>query len=177
MAAILQTTFSSAFSWMKIYKFLLIFHWRLFTRVQLTIIPASVQIMTWRLSGDKPFSEPMVFSLLTDICVSLPQWVNELRTPSRRNGFVCMTTLQGLEDWVLFYMIGRKDPNLWCPRWYNIVFIYYQCHCDWWLTLSYIGWWTGLTIHSLLAKFVKDVWGCCHVVFKMNFPLIYHTAQ
>ena len=37
MAAISQTAFSSAFSWMKIYKFGLKFHWNLFLRVQLTI--------------------------------------------------------------------------------------------------------------------------------------------
>ena len=37
MAAIFQTTFSNAFSWMKMFKFRLRFHWRLFPRVQLTI--------------------------------------------------------------------------------------------------------------------------------------------
>ena len=37
MATIFQTTFSIAFSWMKIYKFRLRFHWHLFPRVQLTI--------------------------------------------------------------------------------------------------------------------------------------------
>ena len=37
-------------------------------------IPALVQIMAWRRSGDKPLSEPMIVSLLTHICVS--QWVN-----------------------------------------------------------------------------------------------------
>ena len=37
MAAIVQTTFSNAFSWMKMYKFQLRFHWSLFPRVQLTI--------------------------------------------------------------------------------------------------------------------------------------------
>ena len=35
--AISQTTFSNAFSWMKILEFRLKFHWRLFLRVQLTI--------------------------------------------------------------------------------------------------------------------------------------------
>ena len=35
--AISQTTFSSAFSWMKMYEFRLIFHWNLFLRVPLTI--------------------------------------------------------------------------------------------------------------------------------------------
>ena len=36
MAAVFQTTFSNAFSWMKVYKFRLSFHWRLFLRVPLT---------------------------------------------------------------------------------------------------------------------------------------------
>ena len=39
-------------------------------------IPALVQIMAWLLLGDKPLSEPMMFSLLTHICVTRPQWVN-----------------------------------------------------------------------------------------------------
>ena len=37
MAAIFQTTFWNAFSWMKIYQFRWRFHWNLFPRVQLTI--------------------------------------------------------------------------------------------------------------------------------------------
>ena len=40
-------------------------------------IPALVQIMAWRHSGDKPLSEPMVVSLPTHICVTRPQWVNK----------------------------------------------------------------------------------------------------
>ena len=39
-------------------------------------IPALVQIMAWRRSGDKPLSEPMMVSLPTHICVTWPQWVN-----------------------------------------------------------------------------------------------------
>ena len=41
-------------------------------------IPALVQIMAWRRSGDKPLSEPMMVSLPTHICVIRPQWVNSL---------------------------------------------------------------------------------------------------
>ena len=37
MAAIFQTTFSNAFSWMKMFEFRLRFHWILFPGVQLTI--------------------------------------------------------------------------------------------------------------------------------------------
>ena len=37
-------------------------------------IPALVQIMAWRRSGDKPLSEPIMVSLLTHICVTQLQW-------------------------------------------------------------------------------------------------------
>ena len=43
-------------------------------------IPALVQIMVWRRPGDKPLSEPVMVSLLTHMCVTLPQWVNILQT-------------------------------------------------------------------------------------------------
>ena len=39
-------------------------------------IPLLVQVMAWHQPGDKPFSEPMMVSLLTHICVTRPQWVN-----------------------------------------------------------------------------------------------------
>ena len=45
-------------------------------KVRINNIPALVQIMAWRRTGDKPLSEPMVVSLLTHICVTRPQWVN-----------------------------------------------------------------------------------------------------
>ena len=38
-------------------------------------IPALIQIMAWRRTGDKPLPEPMMVSLLTHICVTRPQWV------------------------------------------------------------------------------------------------------
>ena len=43
-------------------------------------IPALVQIMAWRHSGDKPLSEPMMASLPTHKCVTRPQWVNMVPT-------------------------------------------------------------------------------------------------
>ena len=43
-------------------------------------IPALVQIMAWRLPGDKSLCEPMIISLLTHICVTRPQWVNNIPT-------------------------------------------------------------------------------------------------
>ena len=38
-------------------------------------IPALLQIMAWRLPGDKSLSEPMMVWSLTHICVMRPEWV------------------------------------------------------------------------------------------------------
>ena len=70
MAAVSQTTFSNAFSWMKIKISL-----KFVPKGPINNNPALVQIMAWRRSGDKPLSEPMMVSLLTHICVTRPQWV------------------------------------------------------------------------------------------------------
>ena len=56
---------------MKIYEFRLVFHWSVYLRVQLTIF----QLWFREWPGDKPFSEPIMVSLLTHICVTRPQWV------------------------------------------------------------------------------------------------------
>ena len=54
-----QTTFSNAFSWMKMYEFRLKFHRIMFLGAQLKNIPALVQIMAWHPPGHKPYFEPM----------------------------------------------------------------------------------------------------------------------
>ena len=76
MAAISQTTLSNAFSWMKMLEFRYKFHWILFLKEPINNIPVLIQMMAWRLPGDKPLSEPMMVSLLTHICLTQPQWVN-----------------------------------------------------------------------------------------------------
>ena len=44
---------------------------------QFNNIPALVQIMAWCRPGATPLSEPMMVSLMTYICVTLPQWVKK----------------------------------------------------------------------------------------------------
>ena len=46
--------------------------------VPINNIPALVQIKAWRRPGDNPFSEPMVVSFVTHICVTPPQWVKSV---------------------------------------------------------------------------------------------------
>ena len=57
-------------------KILIKFSLKCVPRGPINNIPALVQIIAWRRSGDKPLSEPMMVSLLTHICVTRPQWVN-----------------------------------------------------------------------------------------------------
>ena len=71
MDAISQTTFSSAFSWMKMYEFRLKF----VPKGPINNLPALVQIMAWCRPGAKPLSEPTMVSLTTHICVTRPQRV------------------------------------------------------------------------------------------------------
>ena len=51
-------------------------------------IPALVQIMVWRRSGDKPLSEPMMVSLLTHICVTRLQLVKHIAVFKLRFEFI-----------------------------------------------------------------------------------------
>ena len=80
MAAISQTTMSNAFSWKKMLGFRLKFHWSFFPKGRINNIPSLVQIMAWRLPGDKPLSEPMMVRLPAHICVARPQWVKKKTT-------------------------------------------------------------------------------------------------
>ena len=76
MDAISQTTFSSAFSenvWITTKNSM-----KFVPKGPINNIPALVQIMAWCRPGDKPLSEPMMVSLLTHICVTRPQWVNQM---------------------------------------------------------------------------------------------------
>ena len=77
MAAIFQTTFSNAFSWMKMYNFWVRFHCSFVPKGPIDNIPTLVQIMAWGRPGGKPLSEAMMVSLLTHMCVTWPQWIKK----------------------------------------------------------------------------------------------------
>ena len=76
--------------------------------VPINNIPALVQITARRLSGDKPLSEPMMDSLLTHICVTLPQWVewNNKTVPDLR-------WIQNLKKEAIVGILEKKMAMLW----------------------------------------------------------------
>ena len=88
MDAISQTTFSNAFSSMKMFEFRLKISLKFVPKGPINNIPALVPIMAWRRSGDKPLSEPMMVSLPTHICVTRPQWVKHALSMHDRS-FLC----------------------------------------------------------------------------------------
>ena len=76
MAAISQTIFSNAFSWMKNFVFWFQFHWSLFQRVQLTI---SWHCFNWWLCVEQGTSynlKQCLLSSLRHICVTRGRWIN-----------------------------------------------------------------------------------------------------
>ena len=78
VALISQTIFSYAFSWMKNFVFWLKF----VPKGQINNNPVLVKIMIYRHPGDKPLAKPMMVSLLTQICVTRPQWVDSTAAPT-----------------------------------------------------------------------------------------------
>ena len=88
-------------------------------------ISALVQILTWCCPGGNPLSEPMGVRILTQICVTRPQWVNA----GEQNGhnfshdrFTCVfffkdifiLEFKSLESWSwLLDFIGRRQWFRW----------------------------------------------------------------
>ena len=100
MAAISQTTFSNAFSWMEIYE------------LRINNNPALVQIMDWRRPGAKPLSEPMLVSLLTHTCITRPQWDTSLHNIRLRSYmyyivYCCMPKNLFCQTYVWFFHTAR----------------------------------------------------------------------
>ena len=74
-------------------------------------IPALVQIMAWRRSGDKPLSEPVMVNLLTHISVTRPQWVKE---PSDIQSFKISTMFPSREIVPRMWLLPRIARWCWC---------------------------------------------------------------
>ena len=78
IAAILQTTFSKCTFLKENVLISIKISLKLIPKGPINNILALAQIMAWHRPDDKPLSEPMTIILLTHICVTRPQWVNNL---------------------------------------------------------------------------------------------------
>ena len=92
MAANFLTTFSNAFSLMKMYKILIKISLKFVPKGPINNIPALAQIMAWRHPCDTPLSEPMMVRSLTYICITRPQWVKSSDDlPQSLTTIICCT--------------------------------------------------------------------------------------
>ena len=110
MDAISQTTFSNAFSWIKMFEFRLKFHWSLFPGVQLTIFQQWFRL-----------SEPMMVSLPTHICVARPQWVKTIigRVYLAFGGWYLLWSLFKVIVWLIL-----DSVNFWTTRFVGKAFVF-----------------------------------------------------
>ena len=88
------------------------FHRNLFLKFQFNDIQALVQIMAWRWLGDKPLFEPMMFRLLTHICVTQPQWVNLAVFDARPSACSKIITALGMNSSAMNYF--EYVSSTWC---------------------------------------------------------------
>ena len=92
MAAVSQTTLSNAIFLNENVRISIKISLKFVPKGPINNNPALVQIMAWRRPGDKPLSESMMIILLTHICVTRPQWVNNMPIhPTHR--FVCIAAV------------------------------------------------------------------------------------
>ena len=92
MAAVSQTMFSNAFSWMKMYAFRLKFHWSLFLRFQLTIFQYWFR---WWLGADQATSHYLNQRWLVYWRIYASLGLNELKLLNLKldiNRFWCIQT-------------------------------------------------------------------------------------
>ena len=77
--AIVQTTFSNAISWMKMFESRLKFHWSLFLKVQLKRFQHWFRKWLGAEQATSHYLNQWWLSSMTHICVTWPQWVNHKR--------------------------------------------------------------------------------------------------
>ena len=101
MDAISQTTFSNAFFFNENVWIPIKFSLKFVPKGAINNIPAMVQIMAWRRSGDKPLSEPLMVRLLTHICVTRSQWVKDILDWASSVIKGESVSLMGTEEWLV----------------------------------------------------------------------------
>ena len=102
MVAILQPTFSSAFSSMKVFQFGFKFHWSLLLRAQLTVCQHWFRWWLGTKQATGHYLDQWLPFLLTHIFLTRPQWVN-------------LGTIQPKLSWLL-----KRYILPWGPSYLNI---------------------------------------------------------
>ena len=154
VAAILQTTFLHALSWMRMYEFQLRFHLSLFLRVQITIYtfenePKHIHhgprrynaetALTWSISWTPKLrysgtwlyitgsDNDLTVRLLVPICVTRPQWVNIQHTLNRfLPAKAGIYRVTEVLPWPHLQLINHRWVDEALPGWRDVVLILFS---------------------------------------------------
>ena len=138
---------------------LLKFSLKFVLKVQINNIPALVQIMASYQLGDKPLCEPMMVSLLMNICVTQPQWVNEIYCvvhtwiPYFCDKLLFGNTFQNLQEIISNLFINETLPYAYfsCIIILDELFqVHHACSISHALYHLYLGW-GSLSLCSLIS--------------------------
>ena len=100
-------------------------------------IPALVQIMAWRRSGDKPLFESMMASLLTHICVTRPQWVKDSIYLDPRNTDVILPNMHSSES---AFLCQRNAVHAIKYKWKTMLYLIIYVYMEEWYTEHLVTW-------------------------------------
>ena len=133
-------------------------------KVRINNIPTLVPIMAWHLVGAKPLSEPMMFNLLTHICITRPQWVNT---------WVSWKSGCDFEKVILFYLSLYSDL---------VIMSSDECHCNALLMISqhWFRYWLGAIRHHAITWASVSPVICCHMATlgynKLNIAVLHQRG-
>ena len=135
MAAIFQTTFSIAFSWMKMYEFGIIFHWSLLLRVKLTIFQHWFRIWCGADQATSHYLKQwwlLYWSIYESLDLNeLMMWnpVHSKLQASTNNKFsvleLLLSSCQALKQFPVNFTISKIDAFTLC----NLLIFYELCWC------------------------------------------------
>ena len=101
-------------------------------------ISSLVQLMAWRRPGDKPLSEPLMFSSLTHICVTRLQWVNATVSVQYVITYEADHFWRTKYKFILLYLSRSMIVHLWklvqshlFPTYVSIVYNASIINCSW----------------------------------------------
>ena len=108
-------------------------------------ITVLVHIMAWCQPGDKPLSEPMMIIVLTDLCITRPQWVKIHRLHYVHCTLRFIEVERGYTGFTLSVCLSVRLWTKSCP-----LCIFYNMY-------------NIIQIHFIFAHLIKQLQKVCHV--------------
>ena len=140
---------------------------------QINNIPSLFQIMGWCRPGDKPLSEPVMVSLLMQICVTQPQWVKWINSPVTSE-FPAQRPVTRSFDVFFDLPLNKRLSKQWWGWWFETPSHTLWHHCNsksrppwsclqWWFGTSFTG--NSATKYSCPTTISGNsgqsgLWGC-----------------